>query len=151
MGVLNKKIVYVDMDGVLADFDSIYHQRLKENPTHLYPQSEWGFFLNLPTIKDSIESFRILEEWFDVWILTRPSVRNPICYTEKAVWVREKLGIQIQEKTIMCTNKSLLRGDFLIDDALEHGQTEFQGELIHFGSEKFPDWKSVVAYLESFK
>lgn len=151
MGVLNKKIVYVDMDGVLADFDSIYRQRLKENPTHLYPQSEWGFFLNLPTIKDSIESFRILEEWFDVWILTRPSVRNPICYTEKAVWVREKLGIQIQEKTIMCTNKSLLRGDFLIDDALEHGQTEFQGELIHFGSEKFPDWKSVVAYLESFK
>ena len=35
----------------------------------------------------------------------------------------------------------------LIDDALEHGQSEFEGELVHFGSTKFPDWKTVVDYL----
>ena len=48
----------------------------------------------------------------------------------------------------MCCDKSLLKGDFLIDDTLEYGQTEFEGELLHFGSgNKFPDWKTVVDYL----
>ena len=25
---------------------------------------------------------------------------------------------------------------------------EFKGELIHFGTEKFPDWDSVIHYLQ---
>jgi len=39
-------------------------------------------------------------------------------------------------------------GDYLIDDhASGRGQEDFQGELIHFGSEKFPDWKVILNYL----
>jgi 5'-nucleotidase len=143
----SRKLIYVDMDGVLADFIKDFDKQRAENPEQLYPQSQYGFFMNLEPIKDSIESFKELEKFFDMWILTRPSVQNPLCYTEKAIWIKEKLGFDIQRKTIMCCDKSLLKGDFLIDDALEHGQSEFEGELIHFGSPKFPDWKSVVDYL----
>jgi len=38
-------------------------------------------------------------------------------------------------------------GDYLIDDRLKNGADKFQGELIYFGSDQFPDWKAVVVYL----
>ena len=143
----SKKIVYVDLDGVLADFITAFVRERELNPEQPYPQSQYGFFMNLEPIKDSIESFKMLEEHFDMWILTRPSVQNPLCYTEKAIWVREKLGLDIQRKTIMCCDKSLLKGDFLIDDTTDYGQTDFEGRFIHFVTDKFPDWKTVVNYL----
>lgn len=143
----SKKRVYVDLDGVLADFITAFNKEKELNPEQPYPQSQYGFFMNLEPIKDSIESFKMLEEYFDMWILTRPSVQNPLCYTEKAIWVKEKLGIDIQRKTIMSCDKSLLKGDFLIDDTTDYGQPEFEGEFIQFGTESFPNWKTVVDYL----
>ena len=35
----------------------------------------------------------------------------------------------------------------LIDDRGKNGTSEFAGEWIEFGSEKFPDWNSVLVYL----
>ena len=148
---MDKKLkkVYVDMDGVLCDFISASERDKKLFPKQPFPQSRLGFFLELEPMKDAIESFKKLEEKYDVWILTRPSVQNVACYTEKAMWVRNHLGLETQRKTIMACDKSLLKGDFLIDDVTEHGQSEFEGEHIHFGQEKFPNWKSVVEYLMS--
>jgi 5'(3')-deoxyribonucleotidase len=134
------------MDGVLCDFKSAYETDLKNNPRQIYPQSQYGFFLNLKPIVDAINSVNILKKNFDVWILTRPSVHNISCYSEKALWIKNYLGFEMQEKTIICTNKSLLKGDFLIDDQIEHGQSEFEGQLIRFGTEEFPDWKSVLNF-----
>lgn len=148
---LKKKILYIDMDGVLCDFKSSYEQKLKENPELTYPQSQWGFFIDLEPIKDAVDSVRYLSQYFDVWILTRPSTYNINCYSEKAFWIKKHLGFEMQEKTILCPNKSLLKGDFLVDDQLEHGQSEFEGELIHFGSEKFICWEEVSTYLISKK
>lgn len=144
---MNRKIVYIDMDGVLCNFSKAFNQKRIEFPEQLYPQSEYGFFLNLEPIKDAIESFRILESKYDVWILTRPSVLNPLCYTEKALWVRNNLGIEVQKRTIMSCDKSLLKGDYLIDDTTEHGQLEFDGEFLKFGSDRFENWKLILDYL----
>jgi 5'(3')-deoxyribonucleotidase len=88
---------------------------------------------------------------FVVWILTRPSVHNLSCYTEKAQWIRKYLGFEMQSKTIMCVDKSLLKGHFLVDDQIEHGQAEFEGKHIHFGSDEFNNWDKVVTYLMSNK
>ncbi len=143
----SKPLVYVDMDGVLCDFRTPFLKAIEENPTQPYPHSQYGFFLELEPMKDAIDSFKKLEEHFDMWILTRPSVQNPLCYTEKALWIKEKLGFKIQCRTIMCCDKSLLKGDYLIDDTSEFGQSEFEGDFIHFATNKYPDWKSVVEYL----
>jgi 5'(3')-deoxyribonucleotidase len=143
----DKKIVYVDMDGVLCDFLGASKKAIIENPSQKYPQSQWGFFLRLKEIPDAIESFKKLEDIYDVWILTRPSFQNVNCYTEKAQWVWDHLGFDVLKKTIMSPNKSLLKGDFLIDDMGGSGQEEFGGEWIHFKTEKFPDWNSVIKYL----
>ena len=142
-----KKRLYIDMDGVLCDYKDSYSRNLNLYPSQPYPQSQFGFFLELKTIENSLESVKILEDFFDVWILTRPSVYNLSCYTEKAQWIRKYLGIEMQAKTIFCTDKSLLKGHFLVDDQIEHGQTQFEGFHILFGGEEFPDWNKVVTYL----
>ena len=141
------KTIYIDMDGVLADFKSASDRDKIDFPEQKYPQSQIGFFLNLKPIEDSLESFVELEKYFNVWILTRPSVQNPLCYTEKALWVKNHLGIDVQRRTIMATDKSLLKGDYLIDDDTKHGQTEFEGDHIHFGNTPFESWQKVVKYL----
>ena len=143
-----KKRVYVDMDGVLADFYNTAKKFLKENPQQPFPQSRWGFFLSLPEIENAISSFKELEKDYDMWILTRPSVKNVNCYTEKAQWLLDHIGGDILDRTIMSCNKSLVKGDYLIDDQLEYGQTEFEGKFLHFGSADYPDWKTVVEYLK---
>ncbi|MCM8526915.1 MAG: hypothetical protein NE327_10385 [Lentisphaeraceae bacterium] len=48
----------------------------------------------------------------------------------------------------MSSNKGLLKGDLLIDDHDSgRGQESFEGEFILFGGSKFPDWPSVMKFV----
>ena len=84
-----------------------------------------------------------------VHILSAPSVFNPLCYTEKRLWVENYPGFEFVHKLILASNKGLLKGDYLIDDYIagRRGQENFDGELIHFGSNKHPDWLAIMKYL----
>ena len=145
--MIKKQIVYVDMDGVICNFNKDYKLALGNNPLQPFPQSQWGFFLNLEEMPYAVDSFKKLQEKYDVYILTRPSIWNLNCYTEKAAWVLKHLGLEVLEKTILSCDKSLLKGHYLIDDNIGDGQLDFEGELIEFGSLKFPNWNYVVEYL----
>jgi len=46
---------------------------------------------------------------------------------------------------------NLNRGDFLIDDRLANGTDKFEGEHLHFGTEKFPTWEEVLSHLLPLK
>lgn len=139
------KRIYVDMDDTLCDFITPFktgEYKLK------YPHSKVGFFLNLEPIDGAIEGMNTLMTKYDVWILTRPSIKNTHCYTEKAEWIKKYFGEDMLFKLILCPDKSLVKGDYLIDDDHRHGQTEFEGEHIQFGvDEKFKYWTQVVEYL----
>ena len=139
------KRIYVDMDDTLCDFTGPFKSgeyKLK------YPQSKVGFFLDLEPLEGAIEGMNILMTKYDVWILTRPSIKNIHCYTEKAEWIKKYFGEDFLDKLILCPNKSLVKGDFLIDDDNRHGQPEFEGEHIHFSKdERFMNWSQVVDYL----
>lgn len=138
-----KKRIYIDMDGVLCDFYKAY--LAKKSIEYYYPQSLYGFFRNLEPIEDAIESFKLLTEHYDVWILTSPSVHNPLSYSEKREWVEKHLGFEACNKLILSPNKSLFIGDYLIDDNIHEG---FEGEHLHFGEGKqYPNWKSIINYL----
>jgi 5'-nucleotidase len=142
-----KKRLYVDMDGVLCDFMKSYNE-LYHPEFNIYPQSNWGFFTNLSPIINGVEILKELMVDYDVWILTRPSYKNPLCYTEKRIWIEKYFGLEFCEKLIICSDKSLLKGDYLIDDNLTDGQTEFEGELLHFGND-FINWYEVKRYLKN--
>ena len=140
-----KKRIYIDMDGVLCKFHEAAAKALLEVPEQKYPQAQWGFFLKLDPLEGAIESFKHLSDRYDVWILTRPSTRNVNCYTEKAQWVWNFLGHDAVERLILACDKSLLKGDYLIDDNI----WDFEGEHIHFGSSSFPNWTEVVKYIDN--
>jgi hypothetical protein len=60
------------------------------------------------------------------------------------VLVNFQTGIdRLDEATV----KDLNMGDYLVDDRDKNGALEFNGEFIHFGTRKFPDWKSVKTHL----
>lgn len=147
----SRQIIYVDMDQVLCDYAAGF-QRHKELYPHLpYPQSEPGLYESLEPLPGAIEAYRWLSShpMFDVYILTAPSERNAHCYTEKRRWVEYYLGMEAVNKLIISPNKGLNKGHFLIDDYKEgRGQENFEGKLLHFGSDEFPDWDSVIEFFK---
>lgn len=140
--LMKRRIIYFDMDNCLCDFRTAALKALRDNPLQPYPQSQWGFFLKLKPLPGAIEAFHYLAEHYDVYILTRPSFKNVNCYTEKAQWVWDNLGEEFVEKLILSPNKTLSKGDYLIDDTL----WEFDGEFVHFGQAPYEDWSKVRTY-----
>lgn len=140
------KIVYIDMDDTLCDFSGAYLKALSNNPGIRYPQSQYRFFADLQPIDGAIETVSdlIRSDEYDPFILSAPSTRNPLSYAEKREWIEAHLGYGFCKRLILCAYKGLLKGDVLIDDNIEgKGQEYFEGELIHFGSDAFPDWAAV--------
>ncbi|HRH46361.1 MAG TPA: hypothetical protein PKY82_32245 [Pyrinomonadaceae bacterium] len=148
-----KKIVYVDMDNVLVDFPHGIESISEEDKIKYegnYDECPNIFSLMRP-IPDAIESFHILAKHFDVYILSTSPWHNPSAWQHKLEWVQKYLGENNEappyKRLILSHHKNLNKGDFLIDDRTKNGADKFEGEHIHFGTKKFPDWKSVVEYL----
>jgi len=146
---MDKKILYIDMDNVLVDFPSgikklrnetieIYNDKLDEVP---------GIFSLMEPMDNAIESYEKLSKKFDTYILSTSPWNNPSAWKDKVDWVRKYLGVVAHKRLILSHHKNLNMGDYLIDDRKNNGADRFQGELILFGSEKFPNWESVVKYL----
>lgn len=149
MGNNKQGILYIDMDNVLVDFQSgidmlseeekiLYNGRYDEAP---------GIFAKMKPMKDTVTSFDILAEYYDVYILSTAPWNNPSAWSDKLVWVKKYLGDKAYKRLILSHHKNLNIGDYLIDDRIVNGASSFKGELIVFGSEKFPDWKSVLSYI----
>ncbi|PKM44042.1 MAG: hypothetical protein CVV05_12990 [Gammaproteobacteria bacterium HGW-Gammaproteobacteria-1] len=140
-------IVYVDMDDVLCDFTGSHRACRVSHPHIDYPQSIPGFFENLRPLDgavDAVNQLRILEA-FEVYVLTAPSTRNPLSYTEKRIWIEQNFDYEFTKQLIICSNKGLLKGDYLIDDNIQgKGQESFAGQVLHFGSAEFPNWSAIL-------
>ena len=144
-----KKILYFDMDNVLVDFKSgikredagtlkEYEGRLDEVP---------GIFSLMDPMPGAVEAFETLSQLYDVYILSTSPWLNPSAWSDKLLWVQKYLGDAAYKRLILSHHKNLNKGDFLIDDRRKNGAAEFEGELIEFGSDRFPNWESVVKYL----
>ena len=151
---MEKEDLFVDMDGVLCDFEAKVTAVTGKTPDDPNWQnikdelsSKEGFYRDLPPIFGAIEAFKKLCERYNVYILSTPSWDNPSSYSDKRIWVETYLGGAGYKKLILTHNKSLMVGRALIDDRVKNGAANFKGEHIHFGTEKFPNWDSVLKYL----
>jgi 5'-nucleotidase len=156
---MNKIKVLVDMDGVLCDytrhflekavekgapkkdpldcmsfgmdknFEKKHHELIKDIPF------EVGFFENHPPIEGALEAVRkmALDERIDIFICTAPKKQYKNCVGEKYVWVEKNLGIEFTTKIIMTKDKTMVCGDFLIDDK----------EVI-LGKNQNPSWEHLI-------
>lgn len=134
--------IFVDMDGVLADFDKLHAQEY--SLTNKYPQSRIGFFYDLEPIEGSIQTVKYLTTIAEVCILTRPSIKNAHCWTEKAQWIEKYFGREMLDNMIITCRKDLLADgeSYLIDDMPNSsGQQAFEDKLILFNrNDKLKNW-----------
>jgi 5'-nucleotidase len=144
-----KKIVYIDMDGVLVDFQSgidklseaqknEFEDRLDEVP-HI--------FSLMDPMDGAIEAFNLLSEEYDCYILSTSPWENSTALQDKQNWVKKYLKEKAHKRLIFSHHKNLNKGDYLIDDRTKRGADKFEGEHIHFRQPKFQDWQSVLDYL----
>ena len=148
-----KPRIYIDMDHTFCDFNAslpFWKERGLTEIEKRWPWSQKGFFSSLLPMEGALEFWYKWYEHADLWFLTRPSIPNRHCYTEKADWVFKYLGEDGVKRLILSPRKDFLIGDILIDDASNCGQTAFRGEWWQFGSEKYSSWKVVDASLEDF-
>jgi len=149
-GIERKKRVFVDMDNVLVDFESglaqvseevkqEYEGRLDEIP---------GLFGLMKPMPGAIEAMHELQKHYDLFILSTAPWKNPSAWSDKVTWVTKYLDDVFHKRMVITHRKVLCQGDYLIDDRGKNGTSEFSGEWVEFGSEKFPDWNSVLKYLE---
>ena len=144
-----KKILYVDMDNVLVDFPSgvskLSQELIKEYESNL--DEVPNIFSLMEPLEGAIDSFKILSQRYDTYILSTAPWKNSSAWSDKVKWVQKYLGESAYKRLILTHHKNLNHGDYLIDDRTKNGAGEFKGELIQFGTDKFPDWKSVCSYL----
>jgi len=144
-----KKVIYVDMDNVLVDFPSAV-PRLPENVAAEYEQrldEVPGIFALMDPVPGAIESYKELCDLYDAYVLSTSPWENPSPWSDKLLWVKKHLGSVAYKRLILTHHKNLNAGHFLIDDRTKNGADRFAGEHILFGSERFPNWQSVMAYL----
>ena len=145
-----KKILYLDMDGVLVDFESAF-PRIDEELLRTYVghlDDIPGIFSLMDPLPGALEAFGELSCIFDTYILSTAPWDNPSAWSDKLLWVRKYLGQAVYKRLILTNHKNLNRGDYLVDDRRKNGVDCFTGEHIEFGSKDFPDWKVVMRYLK---
>ncbi|RPI92930.1 MAG: 5'-3'-deoxyribonucleotidase [Chloroflexi bacterium] len=152
--------ILIDMDGVISDYDQEFLQRWRsrhadkfyvpvearttfyvvdEYPEELKPLAaeivlESGFFRDMVPVsgaKEALEEMRAMG--FEVFICSSPLSTYQNCVLEKYEWVEEHLGAAWVRQLILTKDKTVIKGDFLIDD-----------KPLITGAQDPPDWEHIV-------
>ncbi|PID32725.1 hypothetical protein CR956_00960 [Candidatus Saccharibacteria bacterium] len=146
---MDKPIVLVDMDGVLADFHGkMIEKLLEKRPGLEIPELKehmvWanfedeavradlaqfkhapGFFRSLEVIDGALEGWqKIIDLGYQPIICSSPLRTNPLCEAEKRDWLKYYLGDEVADQAIINKQKYLYDGFALIDDRIDLANTE---------------------------
>ena len=130
------------MDGVLTDFEKHLWKKFYEKHPEKNLSSETnefkieerfpeikeeikatryakGFIENLPLEEGAIEGLKELSKKHEIIICTSPSTSYKNSVLERYKWVEKNLGFEWTKKIILTKDKTLIKGDILIDDKPE--------------------------------
>ena len=97
-----KKLLYIDLDGVVADFVSAMnaHPLRHTPPYHEDPDTIPGLFRNLEPLKDAVDSVNKLldSKKYEVYFLSTAPCGNTSAWSDKRIWLEEQFGDKINRK-----------------------------------------------------
>tara|TARA_R100001244_G_scaffold129867_1_gene101606 strand:+ start:2494 stop:2961 length:468 start_codon:yes stop_codon:yes gene_type:complete len=144
--------IFVDMDGVIADFQHAVEEYKKDNNIpackKLHRPELKIDFTKIPVMPGAIEALHKLRtDGHDIFIATTPSWDRPETWGHKRDWIVEHFP-WLKRKMFLTHRKDLLDGDILIDDTRFRGQPNFKGTWIWFGvGNGCKDWKEVLEFI----
>lgn len=162
---MKKPLLYVDMDGVCADFDEIIlrydpkvdlktvqdpHSDLFRDEVDEICESNPHIFLEINPIPGAIDSVHFLKEHYEIYFLSTPMWNVPESFGDKRIWLERYFGEFATKRLILTHRKDLNAGDFLIDDRKTNGSEAFTGIHIHYGQKPFETWLPINNYLMSY-
>ena len=147
---MKKLRIYVDMDGVIADFDKAKYNLAprKQGRPDLYVD-----YLHLDVMPGAEEAMSYLNEHHEVFIASTPPWSRIQVWADKRAWL-ERWFPDLKRKLILTHRKDLLIGDVLIDDSSYRGQPNFKGTWIWFGTKNYPrvvDWKDCLEIIKNME
>jgi 5'-nucleotidase len=121
------KRVYLDLDGVMANFDAHFPAMFGVNHRDLLDDDMWGkindhpsYFLSMPIFEGAKEFFDSIAHLDPIVLTACPRSNYPHVARQKRAWVRNHLSTEIMILPVMGgINKPLFMhapGDILIDD-----------------------------------
>lgn len=141
------------MDEVLADtyveFGLRFHQRFKRTVTDAELRGkkyydlpgaadlrnamhEPGFFRELPVMKGAVPVMRELYEQHEIYIVTT-ATEFKYSMLDKWEWLEEHFPFIHHTRIVFCGNKSIVHGDYMIDDKVRN-LSSFNGTGLLFDS-----------------
>jgi hypothetical protein len=135
-GTLKNKILFCDLDGVLANFEEGFKLKFNKSPNDLSKPVMWSiinksktFFENLPWMLKGREFWNAIKK-YDPIILTGVPPNLKTAEEQKRKWCARELGSDIHVITCSSKNKSkyCISDSILIDD-----RTENQNKWIYSG------------------
>ena len=157
---MTKPFLFLDQDGVLADFDKSMsgHKSLNHPSTF---KLGVGSYRQLPLMDENIPKYlHELAKNYTIYVATKIPHENPFSAYEKIEWIKEHIPM-LEKNIIITPNKGLL-GDsssFLVDDRPHKASIDqFKGNYIYFGDQKHnqsiyntTDWAQLFVFLMDYK
>ena len=129
---MKKFRIFIDMDGVISDFESAAEaEALVKGVTKLSRPDLFVNYRALGVIDGAIEAVAKLNADHEVFIASTPPWSRPEVWGHKREWIGEHFPY-LKRRIILTHRKDLLIGDILIDDSRYRGQPDFQGEWYWF-------------------
>ncbi len=168
--------ICIDMDGVLADtyvkFIDLYEERFGRRPTEEELRGKKvyelagaadlrnamyapGFFRDPAVLPQAVEVVRELYENYEVFVVTT-ATEFKHSLRDKWEWLEEHFPFIHHRRIVLCGDKGIVRGDFMIDDKVSN-LAGFDGTGLLFaardnyfasGYHRVADWREVQAYFQ---
>jgi len=119
----------------LPGFPEQHHTMIRER---LY---EPGFFRNLPVMKDAVDVLKEMNQRYEIFIVSA-ATEFPNSLKDKLDWLLEHFPFFTWKQLVLCGEKRMVYGDYMIDDHVRH--------LQHFNGKKYlytsPHNKDITGY-----
>lgn len=148
-----RSVVFVDIDGVLANFDK-YAKEHASSPDEDMKRHPL-IYREMEPMPGAIAAVHALHEMgFDVRFVTKPPTGIPDAYAAKAEWIMKHFSHPENfwvRRLIITADKGILGNpeDFLVDDRPHKANCiEFGGNFMHFGAPVWPNWEIILHTLD---